>query len=440
MKRPSTPIDIGEPRKPSKTGPETNLPAETISSQLDRILSSAEFVHSERLSRFLRFTVGSSLEGHKDQLKEYSLGISVFDREPSYDPRIDPIVRVEAGRLRAKLREYYQTHGRDDPVLIEFPKGSYAPVLQLRKSPEPAGARLLARLGGMRVLSCGLGFIGVTLAIIAAFLYVQNRGLRKQLDAVRPGALGEASRLVWGCTLTQDSEALVVFGSPVFFSGPEGSDLFIRLSSLNETSNINANPAFQDLQKRFGPLLGPRFDYALMGDARALQSLTAFLCRVNPRVTALPAHLATWDNVRDGNIIILGTPRMLPLLKRLPVRGDFIWDSDHNIVNRNPQSGEQAVYVTPSHFDSMSYALIGRFPGLRPNRQILSITAHSAPGIRAAVDFLTSAESLRSMVDTLKISGTEESYEMLLRVYVDSGNAVKTEYVAHRLSRKQQAK
>lgn len=103
---------------------------EAVLAHLDKILASTEFARSERLSRFLRFTVEQALEGRVDQLKEYVVGVEVFDRQPSYDPRIDPIVRVEARRLRSKLQKYYESEGRDDELWIELPKGSYVPVFQ----------------------------------------------------------------------------------------------------------------------------------------------------------------------------------------------------------------------------------------------------------------------------------------------------------------------
>ena len=73
--------------------------------------------------RFLRFTVEQALKGHASELKETVLGMEVFDRPSSFDPRTDTIVRVEARRLRSKLKEYYETQGQHDAVLIEFPKG-----------------------------------------------------------------------------------------------------------------------------------------------------------------------------------------------------------------------------------------------------------------------------------------------------------------------------
>ena len=93
---------------------------------LARILASPCFVQSERQQRFLKFIVTETLAGHTDRLKGYTIAIEVFDRDVSFDPAIDAIVRVEATRLRAKLREYYDREGRTDSVRFELPKGAYA--------------------------------------------------------------------------------------------------------------------------------------------------------------------------------------------------------------------------------------------------------------------------------------------------------------------------
>lgn len=93
---------------------------------LKRILDSATFAQSERLRRFLEFVVTETLVGHADRLKGYVIAVEVFDRDASFDPAIDAIVRVEAARLRAKLREYYSTEGRGDSVRLALPKGRYA--------------------------------------------------------------------------------------------------------------------------------------------------------------------------------------------------------------------------------------------------------------------------------------------------------------------------
>ena len=98
---------------------------ESVRAQLERILASSGFAASERPSRFLRFIVEQALEGN--QLKETTLGVEVFGRKPAYDPRLDGVVRVEAVKLRSRLKDYYETEGAGDPVRIDLPKGGYLP-------------------------------------------------------------------------------------------------------------------------------------------------------------------------------------------------------------------------------------------------------------------------------------------------------------------------
>jgi TolB-like protein/Flp pilus assembly protein TadD len=126
------------------------LSTRSIEDHLQRILASKEFASSARMSRFLRFAVERVLSGQSEQVKEYVLGVEVFDRKPSYDPRVDPIVRVEARRLRSKLESYYAGEGAADELIIEFRKGTYAPVF--REKAEPVAHAEAPRAGAIAVL------------------------------------------------------------------------------------------------------------------------------------------------------------------------------------------------------------------------------------------------------------------------------------------------
>jgi TolB-like protein len=106
-----------------------------VREHLEKILAHRLFFRSARMVRFLRFAVEHCLSGRADDLKEYVIGVEVFDRPGDYDPRVDPIVRVEARRLRAKLKAYYECDGAADPVIIEFLSGSYAPRISHRRVP-----------------------------------------------------------------------------------------------------------------------------------------------------------------------------------------------------------------------------------------------------------------------------------------------------------------
>ena len=100
--------------------------------QVERVLASPGFVRNERMSRFLRFLAEQHLEGNDTQLKESVIAVEVFGRKPDHDPSQDSIVRTEAGRLRARLAEYYVGDGMGDAVIIRLPKGGYAPSFELR--------------------------------------------------------------------------------------------------------------------------------------------------------------------------------------------------------------------------------------------------------------------------------------------------------------------
>src|ERR1700739_643113 len=101
------------------------LSAEVIRMHIERVLASAPFDNTHRSQRFLRYVVESSLNNRVEFLKEFAIAVDVFGRNVSYDPSVDATVRVEAGRRRSRLREYYADEGRDDPLVIEVPKGGY---------------------------------------------------------------------------------------------------------------------------------------------------------------------------------------------------------------------------------------------------------------------------------------------------------------------------
>jgi hypothetical protein len=131
---------------------------------LERILSSAVFSRNERLSRFLRFVVEQRLAGKEGELKESVIAIEVC-RKRDYDSKLDSIVRTEAGRLRARLAEYYVHEGSGDPVIIEMPKGGYTPVFRQPEAAPDSDGRVQmgprSRLGKGHCLIAGLAGLAV---------------------------------------------------------------------------------------------------------------------------------------------------------------------------------------------------------------------------------------------------------------------------------------
>jgi adenylate cyclase len=124
------------------TGLETQFmpSAEMVRRELERVLASPDFVASDRLKKFLRFVVDEALAGRGDRLHAYPIAVEVLGRDASFDPQTDPVVRMEAGRLRRRLERYYLGAGQSDPIRIDVPKGGYAPIF----TRQPHGGRARA--------------------------------------------------------------------------------------------------------------------------------------------------------------------------------------------------------------------------------------------------------------------------------------------------------
>lgn len=128
-----------------QTTPLSPLEAEAAEGELQRLLESLEFRDAERMSRFLRHVVTFSLRGDESMLKESSIAIAVFDRDPGYNPRTDPVVRSEARRLRERMERFYARESESSQMKIDVPKGGYTAVFRQRVN-EPAAALPLPAL------------------------------------------------------------------------------------------------------------------------------------------------------------------------------------------------------------------------------------------------------------------------------------------------------
>ncbi len=152
--------------------PETEAERHAIREQLDRILTSPLFKNSKRYPNLLRFVVARSLEGHTDPLKERTLGIEVFGREPDYDTNLDPVVRTTAVEIRKRIAQYYHESGHEMEIRIDFPPGTYVP--EFRMPPKPAVSAPAAESPvekpprKARYIGIGIAAIVLIAAIIAA--------------------------------------------------------------------------------------------------------------------------------------------------------------------------------------------------------------------------------------------------------------------------------
>jgi TolB-like protein len=205
--------------------------SDAVREQLQRIVTSDGFANADRMTAFLRFVVERALAGEGAQVKEYVIGVEVFQRDAEYDPRLDSIVRVEARRLRTKIDEYYAGPGREDAVIIRIPRGSYVPVFESREVPAtlPAAPPLPPvvaatpaavasstsvdprRRAGFRI---ALGLMALTVALVV-------------LAAWRTG--------LWATTGSRPSVAVLPFAQ---YSGDPADDLFAAELTDRVTSEL----------------------------------------------------------------------------------------------------------------------------------------------------------------------------------------------------------
>ena len=187
----------------------TGAAPDQIRTQLGRVLESALFSNSQRSSQFLQFVVNQSIEGRPEEIKESLIGIEVYGRDPSsFDPKTDSIVRAEASRLRAKLREYYEALGKDDPIRIELPKGSYTPLfLPAAKGsvPEPARTRF-------RWQWAALAGVVLLVAVLAALWWTRHgTGKIGSIAVIPPVDLGsDPNTATLGQTFADEMTAALV--------------------------------------------------------------------------------------------------------------------------------------------------------------------------------------------------------------------------------------
>jgi eukaryotic-like serine/threonine-protein kinase len=146
------------------------VPVQTVQKHLEEILASASFASSERLRRLLRYLVEKTLSKEATGLKEYAIGLDVFDRGIDYNPQVDSTVRVHVGKLRDKLREYYLTDGRDSEIRIDLQKGSYVPTFLPGKTREEKSPRKAFDVGRQYALPIAAIVILILIGVIVVLL------------------------------------------------------------------------------------------------------------------------------------------------------------------------------------------------------------------------------------------------------------------------------
>lgn len=250
-----------------------------VTAQLNRILASAAFTRAKRASAFLRFMVEKTLSGQQDALNGQSIAIEVFGRDMEFDAAADPLVRVEAGRVRQRLAEYYMTHGSSDRVIIDIPRGGYVAHFSIRR--RKGSGRLVRRL----VLAFA------ALVVLAITLVVQN-GFRDgspspENDAESARASTSGPRLLVASFRNVSGDSTLDY-----FAFGLTEEVIVRLHELN-VDVIAGLAGFRsgDDEPLLAELLGElEFDYMMTGTVQGVgQDL-----RITARLIASESGSQVW--------------------------------------------------------------------------------------------------------------------------------------------------
>jgi hypothetical protein len=390
---------------------------EKKSAQLERILQCRALHGSETLRALLRFIVTRAIEG-QENLKEYVIAAEVFGRASDFNPRIDSVVRVQAGRLRSKLLEYYTTEGRDDEIVISLPKGHYNPVFTYARPDNPFGAHRPSGANG-------------------------TDGVLESATAYRDLAA------VWGNILQTPEPILVVFSNTILY-GTRGNGMQL----FNSIEEISQNPDLPvSIQNGGENGMGQQMrisHYTGIGEAMGIHLLGDFFAGIHHPYRVKRSLLFTWDDAKIENIVVLGSPAENLFLYDLPQKQDFAFcrvseESHHPvnaIVNTNLQPGEQEIYQARYYGHSPSqiaedYAVVSMLKGLNEGKWLVILAGINTYGTQAAAEYVTQPVYIRELISHLNTAppGTSpklpDYYQILIKAKISGGVPIHISYVTH---------
>jgi hypothetical protein len=362
----------------SATGwvPETEAERSAIREQLERILASSLFKNSKRYPNLLRFVVERALEGHTEPLKERTLGIEVFGREPDYDTNLDPVVRTTAVEIRKRIAQYYHEASHESEIRIEFPPGTYMP--EFRMPPKPAVSvpppKPATKSHARAMMLTGASVLAL---IVAALMTVRSK----------PTALDR-------------------FWAPAFASG-EPISLYIG------SDNKNARDAVTVLDLMHS-------ESVAFSDATALAKLTSLLVEKNKpyRIRLQPS--ADLEDLKDGPAVLIGGFNNSFVLRLTgTLRFGFVRNGETHVNyiqdRKNPESTQWSELVSAPYMDMKhDYAIICRLVDPSTGKLVVTASGLAKYGTEVAGEFLTSPAALEQ-IDRMAPKGWEQkSLEIVL--------------------------
>ncbi len=413
-----------------------------ISTEINRLVTSDTLRGSESLCRLLRYLAQHALEHPGASLKEYQIATEVFGRPADFDPHLDSTIRVQAGRLRLKLAEYYASEGTADAIIVELPKGTYvlnfrarsaqADMVEARTRTQLANHSQAARKPVVLPLPLRLDRksrltvpILATLLLVAAIAIVVLIAQRDTpvSPATRTPVASAPVRLFWRAFAQAPEEPWVVFSNGAFIGRPETGMRYFNATTDSPEKILD--------------------HYTGVGEVLAIHELDRIFNLMHREIRVKRGSLLSLDDAKNNNLIFVGSPAENLSLLELPGSREFVFKrvasgprkGDLGVLNVHPLPGEPLMFLATSGPPlTDDYATITLTDGLTPGRHMLILAGTTTLGTQAAVEFVCRPDSLQQLLQRLGVSdnGEVRSFEAVLWVKVTRGVPVETQLLSLR--------
>lgn len=399
--------------------------------EVERLVNSHTLHGSESLCKLLRYLAKQSVDHPGVAVKEYQIATEVFGRQADFDPQLDSMVRVQAGRLRSKLAEYYSSEGASDTTVIEVPKGSYAVVFHDRAPashtnglaesalPEVTHAQI-PRAWLFAVVALSLALAVAIAFLVRAYASTRNGNGASQETTETPAPF----RIFWKGFITGPEEPWVIFSNAQFVGAP--------------TSGMRYYDAKKDGTAQILD------HYTGVGEVLAVHNLDLVFSSLHRSLRVKRGSLFSLDDAKNNDLIFIGSPSENLTLQEIPSTHEFLFhrvqggprDGNMEILNVHSRPGETSSYLaSPSNVPmTEDYALVALVKGINPEHSELILAGTTTIGTQAAVEFVTRESYLATLLQELGVSDSSQlkPFEAVVRVRVAKGVPVESSLVSIR--------
>lgn len=377
---------------------------ELVQKELDSILASYHFRGSKRYPAMLKYVVGAALEGHAGDLKERTLGVEVFGRDPDYDTSADPVVRFSASEVRKRIAQYYHENGSNSQLQIEMPLGSYVPEFLLRGEGAP-DAHSMLEYGRWPALGRQLGLrrrSARVAVVILSMLMLAVGGIYAYLRLTAPKP--SASDKLWAPLVKPVGPILIVVG----------------------TSHNGSKPVQEAADTSFLDHMTGPYHHVSVAIATAIANVAGVLRQDGKNYEIKEDIETSLTDVHSRTLILVGATNNAWTMRLVgPLRFHFKPGPLAQIQDaKNPQNMDWMIdFSQPYASVAVDYAIVARYHDPTTEGPVMVIAGIGPYGTEAASAFVSTPKYLEQIAKQVPAGWENKNIEMVLKTQVIDGKA-----------------